>query len=111
MNICQLTRLSDTAIRNTRALILSILTTFLVILIWSPSTGFSSIIDSSQSSLVNNSSTAVSSNKNNKVVVLTFDDGLKSQYTNAKPILDTYGYKASFSIICEDVGKADHTSW
>jgi Polysaccharide deacetylase len=111
MNICQLTRLSNTAIRNTRALILSILTTFLVILIWSPSTGFSSIIDSSQSSLVNNSSTAVSSNKNNKVVVLTFDDGLKSQYTNAKPILDTYGYKASFSIICEDVGKADHMSW
>jgi hypothetical protein len=34
-----------------------------------------------------------------------------SQYTNAKPILDTYGYKASFSIICEDVGKADHMSW
>lgn len=66
-------------------------------------TGFSSIIDSSQSSLANNSSTAVSSNKNNKVVVLTFDDELKSQYTNAKPILDTYGYKASFSIICEDL--------
>ena len=41
MNICQLTRLSNTAIRNTRGLILSILTTFLVILIWSPSTGFS----------------------------------------------------------------------
>ena len=69
-------------------------------------------IDSSQSSLVNNSSnTAVSSNENNKVVVLTFDDGLKGQYTNAKPILDIYGYKASFSIICEDVGKADHMSW
>jgi peptidoglycan/xylan/chitin deacetylase (PgdA/CDA1 family) len=64
-----------------------------------------------QSSLVNNISTAVSSNKNNKVVVLTFDDGLKSQYTNAKPIFDIYGYKASFSIICEDVGKADHMSW
>jgi peptidoglycan/xylan/chitin deacetylase (PgdA/CDA1 family) len=73
--------------------------------------GFSSIVDSSQSSLVNNGSNAVSSNKNNKVVVLTFDDGFKSQYTNAKPILDTYGYKASFSIICEDVEKADHMSW
>jgi peptidoglycan/xylan/chitin deacetylase (PgdA/CDA1 family) len=111
MNICQLTRLSITGIRNTRALILAILTTFLVILIWSPSTGFSSIIDSSQSSSVNNGSNAVSSNKNNKVVVLTFDDGLKSQYMNAIPILDTYGYKASFSIVCEDVGKADHMSW
>ena len=48
---------------------------------------------------------------NNKVVILTFDDGRKSQYTNAKPILDTYGYKASFAVICEDVGKADHMSW
>ena len=44
-------------------------------------------------------------------MVLTFDDGWKSQYTNAKPILDAYGYKASFGIICEDVGKADHMSW
>jgi hypothetical protein len=44
-------------------------------------------------------------------VVLTFDDGWKNQYTNAKPILDTYGYKASFGIICEDVGKADHMTW
>jgi hypothetical protein len=111
MNISQLTRLSITELRKARVLILFIFTTFLVILIWSPSTGLSSIIDSSQSSLVNNSSTAVSNNKNNKVVVLTFDDGLKSQYTNAKPILDIFGYKASFSIICEDVGKADHMSW
>jgi hypothetical protein len=103
MNISQLTRLSITELRKTRVLILSIFTTFLVILIWSPSTGSSSIIDSSQSSLANNSSNAVSGNKNNKVVILTFDDGFKSQYTNAKPILDTYGYKASFSIICEDV--------
>ncbi len=102
---------SITRLGNTRVLILSILTTFLVIPIWSPSIGFSSIIDSSQSSLVNNSSNAVSGNKSNKVVVLTFDDGFKSQYANAKPILDAYRYKASFGIVCEDVGKADHMSW
>ena len=100
-----------TGLGNTRIFVPLILTTFLVISIWSPSTGFSSMVDSSQSSLVNNSSNAVSSNKNNKVVVLTFDDGFKNQYTNAKPILDTYGYKASFGIICEDIGKADHMSW
>jgi peptidoglycan/xylan/chitin deacetylase (PgdA/CDA1 family) len=40
-------------------------------------------------------------------MVLTFDDGFENQYTNTKPILDIYGYKASFSIICKDVEKAD----
>jgi hypothetical protein len=90
MNNSQLTRLSITELSKARVLILFIFATFLVILIWSPSTAFSSIIDSNQSSLVNNGSNAV---------------------TNAKPILDTYGFKASFSIICEDVGKADHMSW
>ena len=69
------------------------------------------MVDSSQSSLVNNSSNTINNNKNNKFVVLTFDDGFKNQYMNAKPILDAYGYKASFGIICEDVGKVDHMSW
>jgi hypothetical protein len=69
-------------IKNARVLILSILTTILVIAIWSPSTGFSSIVDGIQSSLdipVDDSSNTISSNKNNKVVVLTFDDGWKNQ--------------------------------
>src|SRR5215212_6321260 len=48
---------------------------------------------------------------NDKAVILTFDDGYKSQYTNAKPILDKYGYKATFYIVCNNVGANGYLSW
>lgn len=41
---------------------------------------------------------------NNKFVIITFGDISKSQYTNAKPILDKYGFKASFFVTCNWVG-------
>jgi len=44
------------------------------------------------------------SSANSKVVMLTFGDTLKSQFTNAKPILDKYGFKGSFFITCLWVG-------
>jgi hypothetical protein len=44
------------------------------------------------------------SNRSNKVVMINFDDGLKGQSIYAKPILDKYGFKASFFIICGRVG-------
>jgi peptidoglycan/xylan/chitin deacetylase (PgdA/CDA1 family) len=43
-----------------------------------------------------------------KVVILTFDDGYGSQYSNAKPILDKYGFKATFYIVCNYVGSGDN---
>jgi hypothetical protein len=48
---------------------------------------------------------------NNKVVMITFGDGWKSQFTNAKPILDRYGFKASFYIPCNFLGLSDHMTW
>jgi Polysaccharide deacetylase len=45
------------------------------------------------------------SDNDDRFVALTLDDGFESQYTNAITILDKYGFKASFSIICEYVGE------
>ena len=40
-----------------------------------------------------------------KVIILNFDDGRLSQYTNAKPVLDKYGFKATFYVVCNYIGK------
>ncbi|HEX5429895.1 MAG TPA: MBG domain-containing protein [Patescibacteria group bacterium] len=37
------------------------------------------------------------------LVSLSFDDGLQGQYANAKPVLDSAGYKGTFYIISEDL--------
>src|SRR5215813_8632955 len=49
------------------------------------------------------------SNRSNRVVMINFDDGYKSQLIYAKPILDRYGFKASFFLICGRVGT--HPYW
>ena len=54
------------------------------------------------------------STSNNKVVILTFGNAPKSQYTEAKPILDKYGFKASFFVVCNwiDSDKDNsHMTW
>jgi peptidoglycan/xylan/chitin deacetylase (PgdA/CDA1 family) len=46
---------------------------------------------------------AIGSNSNSitpKVVFLNFYDDEKDQFTNAKPILDKYGFKGTFFIVC-----------
>lgn len=48
---------------------------------------------------------------NNKIVILTFGDGWKSQFIAAKPILDKYGFKASFFITCGFVGLPLRMDW
>ena len=46
-------------------------------------------------------------NNTNKVVMINFDDSYKTQVLYAKPILDQYGFKATFFEVCGWVGKND----
>jgi peptidoglycan/xylan/chitin deacetylase (PgdA/CDA1 family) len=48
----------------------------------------------------NNNLSGGSSNSTDKVVILNFYDDDKDQFTNAKPILDKYGFKGTFFIVC-----------
>ena len=45
-------------------------------------------------------------NNKKKFAILTFDGGDKSQYTNAKPILDKYDFKGTFYVVCNYAEKA-----
>ena len=39
-------------------------------------------------------------------------DSLNTQFTNAKPILDKYDFKATFDVVCNYVGKSDvYMNW
>lgn len=58
------------------------------------------------SDLAGNISNGLTSS-NKKVVMIGFDDGWKSQITYAKPILDKYGLKASFFVVCNYVNSGD----
>jgi peptidoglycan/xylan/chitin deacetylase (PgdA/CDA1 family) len=64
-------------------------------------------IDNTKNNINFNRSINTNTNNNNnttKLAILTFGDTLKGQITTAKPILDKYGFKASFFITCDWVG-------
>ncbi len=46
-----------------------------------------------------------------KAAIITFDDGMLTQFTNAKTILDKYNFKATFYIICNSVDKENRMTW
>jgi peptidoglycan/xylan/chitin deacetylase (PgdA/CDA1 family) len=52
----------------------------------------------------NNSISTNNDSTNHNVVILNFYDDVKSQITNAKPILDKYGFKGTFFIVCNWAG-------
>jgi peptidoglycan/xylan/chitin deacetylase (PgdA/CDA1 family) len=67
--------------------------------------------------VVSNADTTVNVTLDNFVMIPTiytgkvtfrFDDGLTDQYTLAKPILDTYGYKAVIAVIINSIGWGIH---
>lgn len=61
--------------------------------------GFSSsMVRASYASLDNTSE--INQQGNSKIVILTFGNAPESQYVYAKPILDKYGFKGSFFIVC-----------
>ena len=45
---------------------------------------------------------------NSKFVIINFDDSHESEYTNAKPILDKYGFKATFFEVCNWIEEGYH---
>jgi peptidoglycan/xylan/chitin deacetylase (PgdA/CDA1 family) len=46
-----------------------------------------------------------------KTAVLTFDDGFKTVFTYAYPVLKRYHLKATFFIATENIGKAGYMTW
>jgi hypothetical protein len=41
-----------------------------------------------------------------QVAVLTFDDNWKGQYLYVRPILEKYGFKATFFVVCNWIGSS-----
>ncbi len=60
---------------------------------------------------IGNESKDALKNGDKKLAIITFDDGKKGQIKYAKQILDTYGYPATFSIICNNVSMSDYLNW
>jgi peptidoglycan/xylan/chitin deacetylase (PgdA/CDA1 family) len=51
------------------------------------------------------------SNNKDKVVIINFDDSFKNQFLYTKPILDKYGFKATFFEVCNFIGSNGKKTW
>ena len=71
-------------------------------------------VSNSSISTGKSSSSATTSNSiqaRDKVVILSFDDNRKGDFIYAKPILDKYGFKATFFIICGKTTDRGAMNW
>lgn len=46
-----------------------------------------------------------------KIVIINFDDNWKTQFENAKPILDEYQFKSTFYVVCDYVDGKNRLTW
>ena len=65
----------------------------------------------SQSSSSITSANNIIANNSSKIIILGFDDNRKGDFTYAKPILDKYGFKATFFIICGKTTDKGAMNW
>jgi peptidoglycan/xylan/chitin deacetylase (PgdA/CDA1 family) len=65
----------------------------------------------SQSSSNITSASHIITNSSSKIIILSFDDNRKGDFTFAKPILDKYGFKATFFIICGKTTDKGAMNW
>jgi peptidoglycan/xylan/chitin deacetylase (PgdA/CDA1 family) len=76
-----------------------------------PSVHTKSSTTATASTNVVTASNGFATNNNNKVVILSFDDNRKGDFIYAKPILDKYGFKATFFIICGKTTDKGAMNW
>jgi peptidoglycan/xylan/chitin deacetylase (PgdA/CDA1 family) len=72
---------------------------------------FLPITSYSQSSSNITSANNIITNNSTKIVILGFDDNRKGDFTYAKPVLDKYGFKATFFIICGKTTDKGAMNW
>ena len=69
---------------------------------------FSNLLPAAASGINSSGSSSIN---NGKIVILTFDDNRKGDITYAKPILDKYGFKATFFVICNKTRDKFSMNW
>jgi peptidoglycan/xylan/chitin deacetylase (PgdA/CDA1 family) len=63
------------------------------------------------SSVIPTKNNTIGTSNTDKIIILSFDDNRKGDITYAKPILDKYGFKATFFVICNKTRDRFSMNW